>query len=73
MRYGLTEKQRTRTIWGRKTNSCTRLFMNAYVMMVIKGDGPEKEGDSVMKGDSISLMHWVQQCHGGKTRRGQEG
>lgn len=41
------------------------MVMNAYVVIVLEGDGPELEGESVlMKVDTVSVVHWVQQCYG---------
>ena len=40
--------------------------MHVYVMMVVKGDGPEREGESVMmKGDNMTVVYWVHQLHAG--------
>lgn len=52
---------------GRKIDNCKRLLvngleslgmvMNAYEMMVIREDGPEKKGECVMvKGDDMSAV-----------------
>lgn len=81
-RYKLTEK-RTRTVRSSRMNNCARLIINvlelfwiimkAYVTTVIRGDGPEKEGEPVvMKGDNMSAMYRVRSCHGGNdvTRAG---
>ena len=76
-RYRLTQDQKARTVRSWKRDSCARLsinvlellgnVMNAYVMTVVRGDGPERERKSVlMRGDNISAVNWVQQCHRGK-------
>lgn len=58
-RYELLEEQKARTVRRRKIDSFARLSMPinvlevlgvviAYVMAIIRGDGPEREGESGM-------------------------
>ena len=43
------------------------MVMAAYVMVVMKGDRPEKEGATVlMRGDDSSAVQWVINCKGGR-------
>ena len=67
-RYDLTGEQRARFIRSTKMNSCTRLsisfltflrrVMNIYVMRVVKGDGPGREGKTLlMSGENMSAVH----------------
>lgn len=43
------------------------MAMKANMLTVVKGDGSEWVGESVlMRDDNISAVYWVQKCHGGK-------
>lgn len=43
------------------------MVMNVIITTVIRGDGPEKDEEPVMmKGDNMSAVFWVQQCHEGE-------
>ena len=83
--YKLTEKQRASTIRNRKMDSCTRLSINIlellgtvmdayYMITVVRRDGPEREGKSMlMLGDTMLAVHWVQECKRGADAVGTGG
>ena len=83
-RYCLSEGERKKTISNRKGQDGNRLSINvlelmgmvmtAYVMIVIRGDRPTKEGESMlMRGDGSSAVQRVINCGGGQRKERSGG
>lgn len=48
--------------------------LNAYVMIKLRGDGPEREGEAVLiRADNESTVTWIVRCKGGSKRMARVG
>ena len=50
------------------------MVVTAYVMVVMRGDRPDREGATVMmRGDNSSAVQWVINCKGGGKEKVRTG
>ena len=73
-RYQLTEEVQLRTVRSKRgkgdrtsinISELMAMVMTAYVIIVMRGDKPDREGATVlMRGDNSSAVQWVINCKG---------